>query len=88
MGKSGDFMSDKIKLPVVDTLTASLKYPVTNFFQLLKVFLPATLVVYGPIVLLGWWAWDTMLKWEPEMLKKHWPGKNSENGTEPTILFP
>lgn len=60
MGKSGDFnMSDRAKLPVVDTLGAAFKYPAQHFFHVLKVaFLPMVLF-YGAFGLLAVWTFDT-----------------------------
>lgn len=54
-------MSDKAKLPVFDTLVEAFKYPATHFFQVLKVITLPFVMIYGPLLVLGWWALDTLL---------------------------
>lgn len=51
-------MSDRAKLPIFDTIGAAFKYPLRHFLQVLKVGILPTLMIYGPIFLLAYWAFD------------------------------
>lgn len=53
-------MSNRVKLPVFDTVIAAFKYPAVRFLQVVKVGILPTLLVYGPIFLLAWWAFDSL----------------------------